>query len=79
MGRPASRLGVPVDRQDPATGVDRCAEYAEAFDDTWTSTPAPTRIRAVRPPLQQSWDVGIYCADRGDFLVQVRSLEATSP
>lgn len=68
-------------RQDPTAGVDRCARYAEAFDDTWTSTPDTDEHMSVlfaHHYNNDSWDVGIYCTDNGDFLVQVLSLDATS-
>lgn len=68
-------------RQAPTTGIDRCARYAEAFDDTWTSTPDTDEHESVlfaHHYSNDSWDVGIYCTDSGDFLVQVLSLDATS-
>ncbi len=71
--------GVPIgwefiDPTKPANGIDRCTEYAGDFDDTWTSTPDTDESPSM--PYAQiltnaEWQVGIYCTDLDEYLVQV--------
>lgn len=69
-------------RVDPAAGTERCVRYAGSFDDTWASTPDTDESPAVEFAhhfFDDHWDVGIYCVDDGEFLVQVISLDNTTP
>lgn len=66
---------------DPDRGVERCARYATGFDDTWTSVPdldeGPSALFAHHF-INDRWDVGIYCTNLGEYLVQAVSLDATT-
>lgn len=71
--------GLPVgweffEQGQPTDSVARCTQYATTFDDTWTSRPKTDEADSVlyaRFYENSDWQVGIYCTNLGEYLVQV--------
>lgn len=79
--------GAPVgwefsDQGEATDSVERCTDYASAFDASWTSTAITDEAPIVlfaRSFTNARWDVGIYCINDGGYLVQVMATGATAP
>lgn len=70
------------DRREPTDSVERCTQYASAFDASWTSTPKTDEHESVLYAQildNGQWQVGIYCINDGGYLVQVMPTGAIVP
>ena len=70
------------DRRGPTDRVERCTQYASAFDASWTSTPKTDEHESVLYAQvfdNGQWQVGIYCINDGGYLVQVVPTGAILP
>lgn len=62
------------DQATPTDSVQRCVDYVAQFDPRWTSIPDTDEGETVlyaQHLRADGWDVGVYCATDGMFLVQV--------